>query len=162
MSTAYAVQKHSFDSHSEAMPACELCDGPGGTLLWQNGLCRVVSVQEPGLPGFLRVVLNRHVREMTDLAPGERDRFMAVLLAVEMHVRQCLEPEKMNLASLGNQTPHLHWHVIPRWRDDRYFPAPVWAAPRHGDPVPPGREAAARRMAEALPGVLAALGGLTP
>ena len=23
-------------------------------------------------------------------------------------------------------TPHLHWHVIPRWHDDRHFPEPVW------------------------------------
>jgi diadenosine tetraphosphate (Ap4A) HIT family hydrolase len=118
----------------------------------------VVAVQEPGLPGFLRVILNRHVREMTDLAPQERDRLMAVVFAVEAHVRQAMEPDKMNLASLGNLTPHVHWHVIPRWRDDRHFPGPVWAAPRHGDPVPAARETAARRMAETLPAALAAAG----
>jgi diadenosine tetraphosphate (Ap4A) HIT family hydrolase len=22
--------------------------------------------------------------------------------------------------------PHVHWHVIPRWHDDRHFPEPVW------------------------------------
>jgi len=104
---------------------CELCHGAGGTLLWQNGLCRVVAVDEPGLPGFLRVVLQRHVREMTDLPADERGRLMAVVFAVEDHVRQSLEPDKMNLASLGNVTPHLHWHVIPRWRDDRHFRGPV-------------------------------------
>ena len=140
------------------MQSCELCRDPGGTPLWQNDLCRVVAVQEPGLPGFLRVVLNRHVREMTDLAPRERDRLMAVVFAVEAHVRQAMEPDKMNLASLGNVTPHVHWHVIPRWRDDRHFPDPVWAAPRHGDPVPAARESAARRMAETLPAALAAAG----
>jgi diadenosine tetraphosphate (Ap4A) HIT family hydrolase len=138
--------------------ACELCEGPGGTLLWQNALCRVVAVSEPGLPGFLRVVLRRHEREMTDLAPDERLRFMAVVFAVEAHVRQALEPDKMNLASLGNLTPHLHWHVIPRWRDDRFFPGPVWAAARHDRPVSPARNEAARRMGETLPAALAALG----
>jgi diadenosine tetraphosphate (Ap4A) HIT family hydrolase len=140
------------------MQACERCGGPGGTLLWQNGLCRVVAVQEPGLPGFLRVVLQRHAREMTDLAPDERNRFMAVVFAVEAHVRQALEPDKMNLASLGNLTPHLHWHVIPRWRDDRHFPGPVWSPARHDLPVPSAREAAARRMCEALPAALSAFG----
>jgi diadenosine tetraphosphate (Ap4A) HIT family hydrolase len=34
----------------------------------------------------------------------------------------------VNLASLGNITPHLHWHVIPRFADDPHFPNPIWAA----------------------------------
>jgi len=137
---------------------CELCHGAGGTLLWQNDLCRVVAVDEPGIPGFLRVVLKRHVREMTDLAETDRNRLMAVVFAVEAHVRQSLEPDKMNLASLGNLTPHLHWHVIPRWGDDRHFPGPVWAPAKHDAPVPATRAAAAARIAAALPAALAALG----
>jgi hypothetical protein len=35
-------------------------------------------------------------------------------------------PGKVNVASLGNMTPHLHWHVIPRFADDAHFPNPVW------------------------------------
>lgn len=135
---------------------CELCRGAGGTLLWRDGFCRVVAVDEPGLPGFLRVVLERHVPEMTDLAGDERARFMAVVFAVEAHARRSLQPDKVNLASLGNLTPHLHWHVIPRWRDDRHFPGPVWAPARHDDPVPAARIAAARRMIETLSTALSA------
>jgi diadenosine tetraphosphate (Ap4A) HIT family hydrolase len=41
-------------------------------------------------------------------------------------LRAQLAPLKMNLASLGNQTPHLHWHVIPRFADDSHFPQSVW------------------------------------
>jgi diadenosine tetraphosphate (Ap4A) HIT family hydrolase len=41
-----------------------------------------------------------------------------------------MQPDKMNLASLGNMTPHVHWHVVPRFRDDRHYPNPIWAAPR--------------------------------
>ena len=44
--------------------------------------------------------------------------------------REVLRPDKINLASLGNVVPHLHWHVIPRFADDRHFPAPVWATPQ--------------------------------
>mgnify|MGYP001184546678 CR=1 FL=1 len=139
-------------------PVCDLCNGAGGTLLWQNDCCRVVAVDEPGHPGFLRVVLNRHVREMSDLAETDRNRLMAVVFAVEAHVRRSLEPDKMNLASLGNLTPHLHWHVIPRWRDDRHFPGPVWSTAKHEAPVPGDRAAAAARMADALPAALADLG----
>jgi diadenosine tetraphosphate (Ap4A) HIT family hydrolase len=41
-------------------------------------------------------------------------------------VRNQLRPDKVNLASLGNVVPHLHWHVIPRFRDDAHFPNPIW------------------------------------
>ena len=99
---------------------CEFCGSPGGPVLWQNDLCRVVRVDEPDYPGFCRVILTRHAREMTDLEPGERDALMAVVYAVESVVRETMRADKMNLASLGNMTPHLHWHLIPRYRDDQF------------------------------------------
>lgn len=51
---------------------CEFCAGAGGTLLWECAACRVVLVDDADYPGFCRVVWNDHVREMTDLDPGER------------------------------------------------------------------------------------------
>lgn len=99
-------------------------------MLWRDDLCRVVWVEDPDYPGFCRVILNAHVREMTDLAEDQRQRLMAVVFALEAAVREVLQPDKVNLASLGNQVPHLHWHVIPRFEDDRHFPDPIWAVPR--------------------------------
>jgi diadenosine tetraphosphate (Ap4A) HIT family hydrolase len=98
-------------------------------VLWQNGLCRVVRVDEPDYPGFVRVILKRHAREMGDLSREEREALMAVVFEVEAAVRETMQPDKMNLASLGNMTPHVHWHVVPRFGDDRHFPNPIWAAP---------------------------------
>ena len=108
---------------------CELCDLPGGEVLWRDAVCRVVRVEEPGYPGFCRVIWNAHVKEMTDLAADERTHFVGVVLALEAVLRELLEPDKINLASLGNMTPHLHWHVIPRFRDDPHFPNPIWSPP---------------------------------
>ena len=119
-------------------------------MLWQNDLCRVVRVDEPDYPGFCRVILKRHAREMTDLDGAERDGLMAVVYAVEAAVRETMRPDKMNLASLGNMTPHVHWHVIPRYADDRHFPGPVWAAPRRESAVPAQRSARAGAIAAAL------------
>ena len=45
-------------------------------------------------------------------------------------MRRVLRPAKINLASLGNVVPHLHWHVIARFADDACFPAPIWAPAR--------------------------------
>lgn len=130
--------------------ACEFCASPAGAVLWQNELCRVVRVDEPDYPGFCRVILKRHATEMTDLEESERDALMAVVYAVEAAVRETMQPDKMNLASLGNMTPHVHWHVIPRFRDDRHFPTPVWAAPQRAAAVPPERLARASAVAAAI------------
>ena len=105
---------------------CELCAASGGTTLWESPTCRVVRVDDPQYPGFCRVIWTAHVREMTDLEPAERQFMMNLVFAVEKVVRTLFAPDKVNLASLGNLTPHLHWHVIPRWRDDRHFPEPIW------------------------------------
>jgi len=67
---------------------------------------------------------------MTDLAPVERTRLMNAVFATEATLRDLLHPRKVNLASLGNAVPHLHWHVVPRHGDDRHFPKAIWAEPR--------------------------------
>lgn len=112
-----------------AMPAddaCQLCREAGGETLWQDERCRLVLVADADYPGFCRVVWKRHVAEMTDLDAAERRHLMSVVFAAESALRAAARPHKVNLASLGNVVPHLHWHVIPRWRDDRHFPNPVW------------------------------------
>ena len=119
-------------------------------MLWQNEVCRVVRVDEPDYPGFCRVIVNRHAREMTDLGSGERDELMRVVYEVEAAIRECMGADKMNLASLGNMTPHVHWHVVPRFRDDRHFPTPIWAAPQREAVVPAERIERAGRIAQAL------------
>lgn len=110
------------------MSGCDLCAGTGGRVLWHSAACRVLRVADPHYPAFLRVVWNDHVREMTDLAPAARNYLMQVVFAVEAVVRELFAPDKVNLASLGNMTPHIHWHVIPRWYDDRHFPEPIWGS----------------------------------
>ncbi len=109
---------------------CELCQHAGGIEWYRDDRLRVVLVQgEEGrrFPGFIRVVWNAHVREMTNLLPADRSYLMMTVCKVEQALRDVLNPTKINLASLGNVTPHLHWHVIPRWDSDSHFPAPVWA-----------------------------------
>jgi len=109
---------------------CPLCQPAAGQVLWRDGDCRVILAGDADYPAFCRVIWNEHVREMTDLAPGQRAHFLEVVFAAEQALRDLLHPGKINLASLGNQVAHLHWHVIPRFDDDAHFPDPVWAARR--------------------------------
>lgn len=132
---------------------CELCQKTGGDLIWQSELCRVVLVDDQDYPGFCRVILTDHVSEMTDLDPDSRIALMQVVLLVEAALRRALEPEKINLASLGNVTPHLHWHVIPRFLLDRHYPNPIWGKPLRDQSVeldPGWRELVKSEVALAL------------
>lgn len=139
------------------MNACELCSGAGGKILWQSAGCRVVRVDDPDYPGFCRVIWNSHVRDMTDLGEDQRQELMAVVFAVEAVLRALFSPDKINLASFGNMTPHLHWHVIPRWRDDRHFPEPIWGrTQRDASAVRP--QVTDRQLAAALDRALAGRG----
>ena len=132
---------------------CELCNRTGGELLWQDERCRVVHVMEPGYPGYCRVIWDAHVKEMTDLSEDDRTHMMEVVFAVESVIREQLEPAKVNLASLGNLVPHLHWHVIPRFGDDPHFPQPIWAVPQRV-PAREQREVSSAALASALAAAL--------
>jgi diadenosine tetraphosphate (Ap4A) HIT family hydrolase len=114
-------------SQASTHTGCELCATEGGDVLLRHKKLRVVLVEDAHYLGFCRVVWNAHVREMTDLGRADRELFMDWVFQTEAALRGVLKPDKMNIASLGNQTPHLHWHVIPRFVTDRHFPKPVWA-----------------------------------
>ena len=110
------------------MISCSLYDADQETLLWTDSRCRVVLVNEPEYSGYCRVIWHEHIKEMTDLAESDRAHLMQIVFRVEQILREIMHPEKINLASLGNQVPHVHWHIIPRFTDDAHFPDPVWAA----------------------------------
>lgn len=125
-------------------PTCELCSRPGGRLIRDAGAFRVVRVEDaPSFPSFYRLIWNRHVAEISDLSAAERGACIEALAAIERELRARLQPKKVNLASLGNMVPHLHWHLIARFAGDGHFPNPIWGArTREDDP-----EALARQRA---------------
>jgi len=110
-------------------PGCELCDLAAPMTVYADSKLSVIIVDDDAnYPGFCRVIWRDHVREMSDLARDDRLLLNDVVHEVEQAVREVMKPTKVNVASLGNVVPHLHWHVIPRYTDDAHFPAPVWAA----------------------------------
>jgi len=122
------------------MTNCTLCKDDikpeEGQLIWRGDDCRIILVNDLDLPGFCRVIWNRHVPEMTDLTGGEREHLMTLVFAVEKAMRHVMHPDKINVASLGNMVPHIHWHVIPRFKDDAFFPGTVWSNKTQETPAP--------------------------
>lgn len=115
---------------------CPLCIPTPHEILWQDDFCRVVLLNDADYPAYCRVELLAHIKEMTDLQPPQRAQMMKVVFAVETAMREVLNPTKINLASLGNKTPHVHWHLVPRFENDKHFPNSHWGeAVREGSPV---------------------------
>jgi diadenosine tetraphosphate (Ap4A) HIT family hydrolase len=115
---------------STRVAGCVLCEGAGGRVVVQAPRWRLVHAQEPGFPAFYRVVWQDHVREFSQLAAADRADCLDVVVAIEQALLRHLQPAKVNLASLGNAVPHLHWHVIARFEWDSHFPGAVWAQPQ--------------------------------
>jgi diadenosine tetraphosphate (Ap4A) HIT family hydrolase len=132
---------------------CELCAVVGGELMHQTEFWRVVRVDDANYPGFCRVIWQQHQKEMNDLTPDQRQAFMQAVFTVEDVVRRVMQPDKINLASLGNLTPHLHWHVIPRFVDDSHFPQPIWGSQQRvpDQAILAARHALAATLLSAIP-----------
>lgn len=105
---------------------CPLCKTESENILFTNTLFRIIHVQDEFYPGYIRLILNKHIAEMTDIDEQEAHKIFSALLVIEQQIRDTLNPDKINLACLGNMVPHLHWHIIPRYKNDRHFPNPIW------------------------------------
>lgn len=125
-----------------AQTDCPLCRDDGGLLVLRTPLWRVVRVTDtPTFPAFYRLIWNHHVAEFSDLDAAQRLACMEAVTGIERLLRERLRPAKINLASLGNVVPHLHWHVIARFADDSHFPNPIWSEARRPAGAMPAPEA---------------------
>ena len=115
------------------MTICSNCHPQSEDVVWQGTQCRVMLADEPGFTGWCRVVWQEHIHELSDLDDAARDHLMRVVSIVERTLIADLKPAKMNIAALGTASPHLHFHVIPRFVDDATFPEPVWLPRRHSN-----------------------------
>ena len=133
---------------SGSASTCELCLQSVRPVYADDKLA-VILVDDAAYPGFCRVIWNEHVKEMSDLSPGDRMLLNDAVWHVELALRDIMAPGKINVASLGNMVPHLHWHVIPRFADDAHFPNPVWteAVRKTDEPVLAARRALLPKLA---------------
>jgi diadenosine tetraphosphate (Ap4A) HIT family hydrolase len=70
----------------------------------------------------------RHVARPDQLTAQEWAAFCADLFAAQGAVMRVLRPDHINLESLGNVVPHLHFHVVPRYVGDARWGAPIWTS----------------------------------
>ncbi|MBV8774062.1 MAG: HIT family protein [Deltaproteobacteria bacterium] len=79
--------------------------------------------------GYCVLLAKRHVRELHAMPRAEAHELLDETLAVGRTLAEVLKPIKLNYECLGNQEPHVHWHIFPRYHDDPMRLAPVWVRP---------------------------------
>ena len=129
--------------------SCELCTPKHAKELWRNDNFYLIDASNDVFPCYLRLVSTKHVAEMTDLSPQARQEAWKLLELIESAIRDALHPDKVNHAQFGNMVPHLHFHVIARWKDDAYFPESPWGV-RQREELPLATEERQKRVAELL------------
>jgi diadenosine tetraphosphate (Ap4A) HIT family hydrolase len=109
--------------------------------------------------GYCVLVARRHAHELSELGDDERRAYLEEMCLLARAIEGSFRPHKLNYELLGNQVPHLHWHLFPRAADDPGRLDPVWLALkvaehdeslRHrltGDPRRRGETTAALRQA---------------
>ncbi|MGN1208939.1 MAG: HIT family protein [Duodenibacillus sp.] len=75
---------------------CELCCSRHPGEIWRDAMFYVIDAADADLPGFVRVIATRHIKEMTDLTPDERARLYQILECVEKTMIEELAPDKVN------------------------------------------------------------------
>lgn len=109
---------------------CPLCLPPDPRLLVAELQHTTVRLNEDQFfPGYCFVVLKTHVKEPWHLPLDVRTAVMEEVYLVARSLETLFKPDKINLESLGNMVPHVHWHVVPRFRTDALWPRPIWWEP---------------------------------
>ena len=114
---------------------CPLCDKlsrlpelPADDLVWQ--FPHSVALLGPWQyhTGYCVLVARSHCTELHLLASPERSAFLDEMVLLSNAIATAFDPRKMNCELLGNQAPHLHWHLFPRRHDDPETLKTVWLA----------------------------------
>ncbi len=111
-------------------PFCQQLDNlrelPDDDLVWQFPHSVALLGPWQFYQGYCILIARRHATELFQLSPQERGGYLEELTLLARAVSETFGPHKLNYELLGNQVPHLHWHVFPRSLDDPDRLRPVW------------------------------------
>lgn len=125
---------------------CARVAGEGPLYIADLPTSRVYFNEDQFFPGWVFVVLKRHAIELYELEASERAAQIEDVSRVARALARVYQPVKMNYELLGNQVPHIHWHIVPRLSGDPEPRWPVWRVSHEPRPLPV--DEVARRIAQ--------------
>lgn len=78
--------------------------------------------------GYCILVSRVHATELFELADDVRRELLDEVNTLSRVLHREFRPRKLNYELLGNQVPHIHWHMIPRYETDPDHLKPAWIA----------------------------------
>jgi diadenosine tetraphosphate (Ap4A) HIT family hydrolase len=84
-----------------------------------------ISIEPSTIP-WLKIFTNQPYKEMNQVPKEIRYEIYDMLDIIERAMIEYYNPDKINIASFGNYVPHVHWHIMARFKNDEYFPEPMW------------------------------------
>ena len=92
--------------------------------VFKNELIRI-EVEESEIP-WLKIFTQAERREFSECTPEEKSAIFTALDVIEKEMLSYYKPLKINIASFGNYVPLVHWHIMARFKEDSFFPEPMW------------------------------------
>jgi diadenosine tetraphosphate (Ap4A) HIT family hydrolase len=78
--------------------------------------------------GYCILIARQHATELSQLPDAKRRAYLDEMCILARAIEEAFRPNKLNYELLGNQVPHLHWHLFPRYRHDPDALKSVWLA----------------------------------
>lgn len=78
-------------------------------------------------PGYCLLFTRRHQTELFKMETALRQELTEEVSLIASVLAEVFNADKMNYELLGNMSPHIHWHLIPRHSSDPLWPQPIWA-----------------------------------
>ncbi|AQP99214.1 HIT family protein [Pseudoalteromonas aliena] len=89
-------------------------------------LCKVLLLNDSQYPWFVLVPRQPNLKEIIDLSEADQIVYLKESAKLSKLLIKVFNPDKLNVAALGNMVPQLHIHHIARFKSDKAWPAPVW------------------------------------
>lgn len=84
-----------------------------------------IEIEESEIP-WLKIFAQETSKEMTDCSGETKQQIWQLLDLIEIEMLDYYQPEKINIASFANYVPQVHWHIMARFKEDSFFPEPMW------------------------------------
>lgn len=95
-------------------------------LIGALNLSDILLMNDSRYPWIILVPRIKDVSDITDLPDEERIQFTEEINHIASLIKKAYQPERMNIAMLGNIVPQLHCHIIARFTQDFAWAKPVW------------------------------------
>lgn len=93
-------------------------------ILFKNKFINI-QIEQSEIP-WLKIFTNENYKELSQCPKEVKTEIFKCLDIIEKEMLSYYNCEKINIASFGNYVPHVHFHIMARFKEDSYFPEPIW------------------------------------